>query len=245
MSKPDTRGWGTPGKPGSQVGRDYEAAHIETVTVQGRKLRVRREAAPLFLGFLGDLEKEGYRIDGGTVVDDWGFAHRYINRLGKPVVGSLSNHAWGLAIDINSLKNPQQKRVNGKPIVQDLPANVNELAARWGLFWGGNFETLPDPMHFEYLGTPDAIAGILARNGAPTTPTKPTPSTPSTPPPPPAHKPPAGGTGTKPATPKAGTTKPTSKMSSVTKLAVSGLATAAALGLGVLGVQKMTQGAPT
>jgi D-alanyl-D-alanine carboxypeptidase len=164
MSKPSERGWSTPGVPGSPTGRAYERKHIVTIVVQGRSLRVRREVAPLFLGLFADLAAQGYRIGDGTVVDDWGWAHRWINQLGKPKVGSLSNHAWGLAVDANSLKNPQQRRIRGRKIVQDMPANIVALCTKWGLFWGGLYETVPDPMHFEFLGRPEDIPAIIARN---------------------------------------------------------------------------------
>jgi D-alanyl-D-alanine carboxypeptidase len=59
-----------------------------------------------------------------------------------PGSGSLSLHAWGLAIDINASANPRLgESRQDRRLVQAM-----EDA---GFTWGGRWPTVPDPMHFE------------------------------------------------------------------------------------------------
>jgi hypothetical protein len=67
-----------------------------------------------------------------------------VPRLVEPG-GALSRHAWGIAIDINTAKNPE-----GEAGVQDERL-VDALAAT-GFAWGGPW-LVPDPAHFEWIGT--------------------------------------------------------------------------------------------
>ncbi len=123
--------WGNP------LQRGFKSEHLaEIATPSGKKLQVNKVAAEAFQGFLQDLEATGYQIKdiGG-----------YSLRTNKADPGRLSQHAWGNAIDINPGKNAFGSRKS------DLPKNVGELAAKWGLTWGGNWRH-PDPMHFEYTG---------------------------------------------------------------------------------------------
>jgi hypothetical protein len=108
---------------------------IQTST--GQSAQVNKYAAPSFQGFLDALEKEGYHVESLG-----GYADR--NKRGG---STPSEHAFGNAIDINPNRNPFH---SGKT---DLPANVAELAGRYGLIWGGNWKgTSNDPMHFEWTG---------------------------------------------------------------------------------------------
>lgn len=108
----------------------------QITTPSGRAATVHRDAAPSFAGFLGDLERSGYRINSLG-----GYADR--NKVGA---SGLSQHAYGNAIDINPDQNPQHGGTN-------LPANVSDMAAKWGLSWGGDWSSrYRDPMHFEWTG---------------------------------------------------------------------------------------------
>lgn len=232
-TKATTLGWGDPGAPGSTQGRTYERNNIITITIDGRRLRVNKAAAPLFEGFLGDLLAQGYRIGKGTV-DDWGYAHRWINLQGRPQVGRLSEHSNGTAVDINALTNPQ-----GRPLREDFPPNVDALAAKWGLRWGAHFPT-PDPMHFEVTVPPSQVAAIVARNRGPAGPAAPT-----------AAAKPAGtaaqGAGTAPRA-AGGTGKSsqafTGPLGGVWRLLVEGLLVAGGVAAVVLGANRAAGGAP-
>jgi hypothetical protein len=64
-----------------------------------------------------------------------------------PGSGSLSLHAWGLAIDINAAANPPGPDSNQDP-------RLVRSFERAGFTWGGRWPTAPDPMHFELQERP-------------------------------------------------------------------------------------------
>ncbi len=142
------RGWGDPGSPGSVKGQQYRRDHIIEIRAGGIRLWVHRGVAHLFQGFINEIVARGYRVD--DVADDWGYNHRYIR--GQEAKKILSNHSWGLAIDLNAVTNPQ-----GRVLRTDMPDWVVEAATRWGFYWGGNYKTTPDAMHFEFLGRPEDV----------------------------------------------------------------------------------------
>ena len=72
------------------------------------------------------LSIEEWRSSGGC------YAPRRINRFDAG--GSISRHAWGIAIDINT--------------ESGYPPRVVEIFNDWGFAWGGTW-TSPDEMHFE------------------------------------------------------------------------------------------------
>lgn len=173
MADARDRGWGDP------WARGYRDANIITVRVPhhghagheaGIRLPVHRRIAPLVVALLEDLQATPYELD--AVQDDWGYALRCQRGTG-PGTGRTcvtSNHSWGLAVDVNATRNPMRR-----PLTTDLPLpRAEQLAARYGFRWGGRWAT-PDPMHFEFAGTP-ADADRLALGLAPP-PTDPKPVT--------------------------------------------------------------------
>ena len=134
MSSAAHRGWGEPGTPGSKTAAAYRSANIVRLDVAGvgSPLYVHREVAHLFRGFLVELLASGYDID--DYQDDWGYNCRCQRGTG-PGTGracKMSNHSWGLAIDVNAVKNPMRR-----PFTSDMPAWINNHAKRWHLGWGG------------------------------------------------------------------------------------------------------------
>lgn len=127
---------GALGAPGSNL------TQIETAS--GLKVTVNKAAADAFKAFLDALEAEGYKI--GSI---GGYAMR--DKVGG--AGGLSEHAYGAAIDINPAQNPQGGNTT------NMPADVQQLAARYGLIWGGLWSGKSyDPMHFQYGGSrPDLV----------------------------------------------------------------------------------------
>lgn len=152
MTTAEERGWGSPDAPG------YQKNHIVRVTAGGVKVNVRKEIQFLVGGFLNECLHRGYRFD--KIADDWGYVNRDIR--GRP--GVKSNHAWGLAIDVNSTSNPMTE--DGIKHT-DMPSWMPEVARIWGFYWGGLYTgKRKDPMHYEYLGTPaDVKRYPLARKG--------------------------------------------------------------------------------
>lgn len=131
MSKNMLR-WGDPRSAG------WYKKNITTITTKsGHSISVHKDAAPYFLGFLNELEQSGYRINsvGG---------YNLRNKRGSR---SPSEHAFGNAIDINPSKNPM-----GNKFITDMPRNISDLAAKYGLSWGGDWKSVKDPMHFEWTG---------------------------------------------------------------------------------------------
>lgn len=141
------KGWGNPDAS------DYVADHVTSITVADRTFRVRKEVAPLFHAFVLLLERGGVDISKGTL-DDWGYANRDIR--GYP--GSKSMHAWGLAIDVDALKN-----VLGSPKTSFPKIATRRAAEDCSLDWGYLWDDRPDPMHFEFTGSRSQIPAALAR----------------------------------------------------------------------------------
>jgi hypothetical protein len=77
-------------------------------------------------GLKNTLYKEEFQKSGGC------YAPRRINRFNAG--GSISRHAWGIAIDIN--------------VKSGYHPRVVEIFNEWGFAWGGTW-TSPDEMHFE------------------------------------------------------------------------------------------------
>jgi D-alanyl-D-alanine carboxypeptidase len=122
-------GTGALGKPGENL--------TTITTAGGKKVQVNAASAESFKGFLNDLEKTGYKID-----SIGGFSNRE-----KRGGSGYSEHAFGNAIDINPGRNPFQSNQT------DMPANIHDIAAKWGLIWGGDWKSPKDTMHFQWGGS--------------------------------------------------------------------------------------------
>ncbi len=159
---------------GSQIG-----------SVKSGQLRSFADSLPLFEGFVAEIQTKGY------VIGDAGmYVFRCTASTRKDCAGltrsSLSNHAYGLALDFNTAKNPLKTYygVNGAsacqtPMLTDVPQWVVQVAEKWGLYWGGygwssgcsspsqvKSSASRDPMHFEFNGTVAQARAILAFNTA-------------------------------------------------------------------------------
>jgi hypothetical protein len=200
---PATTGWGTPPAPGVGTGwtwsgywyngspalATWESTYIgENTTALGDlhpgALETHTQVKALFEGFLGEIAANGYRVREAS-----GYAFRCTSGNGGWSCPSgdpddLSNHAWGLAIDMNSAANPirSYSSIDGvtacmTPIETDLPQWVIQTAEKWGLYWGGygwnagcpststQREIVSrDPPHFEFRGTPRQASAIAAFN---------------------------------------------------------------------------------
>jgi hypothetical protein len=86
-------------------------------------------------GALNQILEEG--LEEYLSIEEWKssggcYAPRRINRF--EAGGSISRHAWGIAIDINTKSG--------------YPPRIVEIFNDWGFAWGGTW-TSPDEMHFE------------------------------------------------------------------------------------------------
>ena len=110
-----------------------------SVPILGR-VSCHRRMLPALRGALAELERRGL----ASLVDPGDYAGCYAPRR-IPGSGTLSLHAWGVAIDLNASRNPQGARPR-----QDR--RLVRIMERWGFSWGGRWPTVPDGMHFEYHG---------------------------------------------------------------------------------------------
>jgi D-alanyl-D-alanine carboxypeptidase len=144
LADAQSRGWGPP----------CPAGDVVSISAGGRTFSVHRKVAYIFECFIGELVGRGYPINKGQL-DDWSYNCRKISGS-----TSWSNHAWGLAVDLNSLTNPMRS-----PLTTDMPQWVRDeayLLGKYGLRWGGEYSGTPDPMHYEFMLTP-AEADRIAR----------------------------------------------------------------------------------
>lgn len=140
------------------------------------ELIVNKRIAEDVLDIFKELYKAGYQIEKVSLIDEYNaldelsmrdnnssaFNFRYISYS-----TTLSKHAMGLAVDINTLYNPYIKQVDGRLNIE--PANaVNyvdrnrqfphkidhqdlcyKLFTKYGFEWGGDWEDSKDYQHFE------------------------------------------------------------------------------------------------
>lgn len=140
------------------------------------ELIVNKRIAEDVLDIFKELYKAGYQIEKVRLIDEYNaldelsmrdnnssaFNFRYISYS-----TTLSKHAMGLAVDINTLYNPYIKQVDGRLNIE--PANaVNyvdrnrqfphkidhddlcyKLFTKYGFEWGGDWENSKDYQHFE------------------------------------------------------------------------------------------------
>lgn len=145
------KGWG----PGWPVNRSADMATVQAKR-SGVKLVVHKRIARL-VRLLVDVTEahlpDGYPLHPGWC---WGFASRPIRgteryRDGVLVGGVPSNHSWGLACDFNAPNNPFTGALH-----TDMPAWMPALWNRYGFAWGGAYTSgNVDPMHYEFMGSPD------------------------------------------------------------------------------------------
>lgn len=136
----------------------FKTRNITAISFLGRTMLVHKDAVRHFLRLERLFIARAPDYAAGVIVgelDDWS----YENRAVRGEVSGKSNHAFGLAIDINALTN-----VMGT--VGDMPS---EVVAQWELEggdWGGDWAR-PDPMHFETHLTPEEIAKRYRPDGTP------------------------------------------------------------------------------
>lgn len=158
------RGWGDPGAANSSQAAAYRKANIVRLTVGGISVSVHKLYAPIakhllerhIIPTIGAVDKKA---------DDWGYANRCVRGTGPGAKKACvkSNHSWGLAVDINATQNAQG-RGDGQ-----FPANFGAKVKHLMVRWGGDYNSTTDPMHFEFIGTPEDAKRIYRDHIAPPT----------------------------------------------------------------------------
>lgn len=150
-----TRGWG---KPGTQK--------IRNATGGGVEVPVAKEVAPIFSDLFEQLNSRGYNLAG--YADDWGVCFRPVRGYEDEWRRTknekyLSNHSWGLAVDLDATENPM---TSSKTARHEFKAQVvDPILERYKgkLIWGGEYGgSRKDYMHFEFIGTPKDAAAVVA-----------------------------------------------------------------------------------
>jgi len=108
---------------------------LSSVSTQGLVAKVSAQYADRFDGLFKDLTAAGYKINS---LGEGGYSYR--NVAGST---NLSKHSFGEAVDINPRSNPWSHIFK-----TDMPSNVNDIAKKNGLTWGGTWNK-PDTMHFQ------------------------------------------------------------------------------------------------
>ena len=133
------------GWPASQ---DPLVIGIKSYPVKGTKIKLRcaEKVAPLLVGFAAEFHASIEPIDEGTL-DDWGYCFRMV----RGQTERLSNHSSGTAIDLNA---NIHKLGLENTFAEGKAELIIELAAKYGLRWGGTYRNRKDEMHFEVCLTP-------------------------------------------------------------------------------------------
>lgn len=120
-----------------------DTSNLVTVNFLGGSVTIRREFAP-------SLQRidAAWRARGG----DAGFYN--VTSVGgyncRKIAGSnrWSNHAYGVAIDINPSRNPHTRPGSSNYGATDMPAAFVNLFRSEGWGWGGNWNSSKDTMHY-------------------------------------------------------------------------------------------------
>lgn len=132
----------------------FRKANIVSVNGGGVKVNVHKDIDLLALCFLNELESVHGKGSLARDADDWGWNFRPIRGHEADYKRTkderyLSNHSWGVAIDVNSRTNPMGPR---KTTFKEKETRA--LCFKYGFSWGLDYQgARKDAMHFEFLGT--------------------------------------------------------------------------------------------
>jgi D-alanyl-D-alanine carboxypeptidase-like protein/LysM domain-containing protein len=137
---PKAKGWGS----GWPQDRSHDMARVRADR-SGTAVNVNKRIARLVDCLCDETERRGYLL---VQAQTGGYNNRPISGTHKP-----SNHSWGLAVDLNWQRNPQ----NFHGVLHtDFPIWLPKLWGRYGFAWGGNYRgNHKDPMHLEFMGSPE------------------------------------------------------------------------------------------
>ena len=112
------------------------------------RIRLHKIAAPSFKEAMEELHNS----------EHWpelmSYNGTFCPRLRRGSYDQLSNHALGLAVDMNAAWNQMNHPPAEKGAVGDMH-NIAEIFKKHGWSWGGDWKH-PDGMHLEYIGRREA-----------------------------------------------------------------------------------------
>ena len=165
-SKERSKLWGTPefyNKGGKAYAKgDWVGENIRKMFVPQLKgidcygnpssgnIRFHKLAAAQLLGAMQQIE------DDGLLGDLLSYGGSFVFRLIRGSTKTLSNHAYGVAVDFNMKENGLgvQPALLGET---GTLRRVVKIFERWGFFWGGWYRNRPDGMHFECVKWIDTV----------------------------------------------------------------------------------------
>lgn len=137
-----------------------DRTRIASYTIPGTKIRVALRKGPcsvVLLDLAAFVHANVEPLDHGPL-DDWGYAERTIRGSST----TLSNHASGTALDLNSTRHPLGKTGTWTP--EQRKKIHDRLRFYDGVIrWGGDYTGRPDEMHFEINAGLDAVKRVAAK----------------------------------------------------------------------------------
>jgi lysophospholipase L1-like esterase len=138
----------TYGKPGIGV-----EAQLQDGGFMGQSVQMHR----LILPALGCVEQEAKSCPEAGSYD-----FRTVDSYQKDAVAEdprlVSTGSFGISVNINLDTNPNdQSGVSAEDMLQDIPDCVVNAFKKYGFVWGGDFETVKSPAHFEFMADPSQI----------------------------------------------------------------------------------------
>jgi hypothetical protein len=144
--------------------------YSDLTTFFGIKIRLNKRVIPALNCVEEEIRrscaKDGYKPE---VLDGIRFKNTLYN-------GEVTNHAFGIAIDVNPGENsccgclpplsewPTCKRPAASPFERSkIPKCWVDSFMKYGFYWLG-YDPIEDTMHFEFLGDPDKILKSPASN---------------------------------------------------------------------------------
>ena len=127
-------------------GSEYEVGQkLTDVTFLGRKYWVNKDMAIALNN--AQLQINDSKIDYKST-EASGVAYTWRANVNKPTEQSL--HSFGIALDINPSRNPNSI-TSKKPCQTDIPQGIIDILKNNGFRWGGDYKTVCDAMHFEWV----------------------------------------------------------------------------------------------
>lgn len=130
-------------------------------TAAGRRFPGGVKRGPVSVVFRYLIEQFDRRVEEVDLYDpgdEWGYYY-------KPSANSpnlISCHSSGTAVDINATRHPNGKRgtfTTGQvTAIRQILAELDDV-----VFWGGDFKTTPDEMHFEIRADEQTVARVAGR----------------------------------------------------------------------------------
>lgn len=119
--------------------------NLTTVNFLGMNYRVNKQMAVALTTAQSQVNATGITYKS---TDQAGGGYNWRANVNNPTQQSL--HSFGIAIDINPTNNPNYKSTE-RPCKTDIPETIIIILKANGFRWGGDYRTVCDSMHFEWV----------------------------------------------------------------------------------------------